>query len=556
MLFTTSINMAATLVAYVTVSCHLQRVLPRVACCATASGAASLSCEGLQKVRLPHVACCATASAPPLRLHWRHRTAPVLANLAPTWEALQEQLLATPTGRQLQADAEQRAIGSGPPHTDASLRLFDAEDEADVRVTLYRDDSAWCPYCQKVWMLLEEKRIPHRVTKVPMNAYGDKPAWFTRKVDGGKLPAIELDGELHVESMVIMELLDDAYPQRPSMRPVAGSAEDERASALLFLERELQRDWFSLVFYPVEGEELVQADARLRATLDRVDDALAASPGPWFLGGAAPSLVDLQFVTHMERIVASVFYWKGLDLRGADGHWQHIERWLVAFEERPAYLATKSDFYTHAMDLPPQNGPGYSVEAAAAAAAQVDGFDGAWSLPIELGSGAEKLPPLQAATGEEGARHEAAFELIMNYANVVQFAARGASEPGKPAFHAELADPNAEPNVDFLLPVDVALRHVAAALLDGTGAAVKAARADLEGSGGDGELAEGWEAYEASGRIYYWNDVTGETMWTPPTRQLDACLAYLRDRVGVPRDMSQPAAMMLRAHLNWAIGLL
>ena len=32
-----------------------------------------------------------------------------------------------------------------------------------------------------------------------------------------------------------------------------------------------------------------------------------------------------------------------------------------------------------------------------------------------------------------------------------------------------------------------------------------------------------------------------------------ASLAYLRDRIGVPRDMRLPAARQLRAHLNYAI---
>lgn len=31
---------------------------------------------------------------------------------------------------------------------------------------------------------------------------------------------------------------------------------------------------------------------------------------------------------------------------------------------------------------------------------------------------------------------------------------------------------------------------------------------------------------------------------------------YLRDRIGVPRDMSFPAARELRAHLNWLADLL
>ena len=57
-------------------------------------------------------------------------------------------------------------------------------------------------------------------------------------------------------------------------------------------------------------------------------------------------------------------------------------------------------------------------------------------------------------------------------------------------------------------------------------------------------LVPGWERYEdeGDGPPYFWDDETGECMWTPPTRNLDNCLAYLRDRVGVPRDMGAAAA--------------
>ena len=68
---------------------------------------------------------------------------PVLEDRAPHWKQLQDRVLATETGARLKWESEQRACGRGPPHTDATLRLFDATDESSVRVRLYRDDSAW-----------------------------------------------------------------------------------------------------------------------------------------------------------------------------------------------------------------------------------------------------------------------------------------------------------------------------------------------------------------------------------------------------------------------------
>lgn len=59
-------------------------------------------------------------------------------------------------------------VTGSPMH---KIRLFDeSNQEKDIRVTFYRDSASWCPYCQKVWLTLEEKRIPYRVEKINVSS--------------------------------------------------------------------------------------------------------------------------------------------------------------------------------------------------------------------------------------------------------------------------------------------------------------------------------------------------------------------------------------------------
>ena len=99
---------------------------------------------------------------------------------------------------------------NGLTNSQARLRLF-GRPESEVRVTLYRDHHAWCPYCQKIWLWLEEKQIPYRIEKVTMFCYGEKEKWYKRKVPSGMLPAIELDGRIITESDDILIALEQEF---------------------------------------------------------------------------------------------------------------------------------------------------------------------------------------------------------------------------------------------------------------------------------------------------------------------------------------------------------
>ena len=254
-------------------------------------------------------------------------------------------------------------------------------------------------------------------------------------------------------------------------------------------------------------------------------------------------------------MAASTPYWKNYVVRGSPKYvkrpaalprlhcycpptrlplrYPNLNRWFEAFEQRPAYVASKSDWYTHIKDIPPQYGAGVGIPAAKATAQAMDGGDASWRLP---------LPPLASSDApsdvlqpgweafEADAPVEAAHRVSQNHAAIARFMARGAGRGGgwsvgRPDRSA-LADPYAKPNEDVVATIDAVLAVAVCVLLDGADPADAHAEA----------LA----------------DAVGDA----PKQDVAKCLRYLRDRVGVPRDMSYPAARCLRGTLNWAEGAL
>lgn len=437
-------------------------------------------------------------------------------------------------------------------------------------------------------LLVEEKEIPIRIELVPMRSYGDKPREFMQKVPGGLLPAIEVNGQIITESQVIMELLDEWHSEgyKPMMPTDAGGK--ERYNRLARLEREyvnanfmgfvaltvlainrLFSWWCTLLFRPeagfgtnavkrlLGGSAAGEVSASMEGFLDcmrKVDSQLLATKGPWFFAEQDhPTMIDFIYVSHVERMLASCAYWKGLDLRDPKWNLKGLNRWLEAFEKREAYLAFKSDYYTHVKDIPPQYGPGYTggfTTEQMKFSRLISGDDGNWKLPLPHDDPLQPLyngPPLPLCVLEAAglapdadgsyvkcdenimsmaSKQMAAWKLAGNGDKVARFAARGGPSGAKnmrKTFGAELADPYAEPDENIQPIVDEALRHICLAL--------------LSDSVPDKEMSEKLK----------------QAVPSRDTKAVISCLLYLRNRVGVPRDLPLASARYLRAYLGWAM---
>lgn len=239
----------------------------------------------------------------------------------------------------------------GPTNAQSYLRLF-GKSESEVRVTLYRDYAAWCPYCQKVWLWLEEKKIPYRIRKVTMFCYGEKESWYKNIVPSGMLPAIELSGQIMTESDDILIRLETEFG------PLGTKSLTHKTSLRLRqLERNLFRAWCEWLCYPSRNATREQ-DCKLRfeEVMHQVCAALEEmGAGPYFLEDF--SAIDIIFIPYLERMNASLYAYKGFDIRES---FPVIDRWFSALETRVTYLGTQSDFHTHVHDLPPQMGGCYS----------------------------------------------------------------------------------------------------------------------------------------------------------------------------------------------------
>jgi RNA polymerase-associated protein len=179
-------------------------------------------------------------------------------------------------------------------------------------LTLY--DAPRCPYCARARIALAEKGLEYEVLEVDLN---DRPAWIYEKNSTGRVPVIEEDAWVLPESSVILEYLDERYPE-PPLLPADPA---DRALARVWIFR---HDDFTKPYYALRRGEDGAAE-RFDEQLAKLDDALSRQP---WLTGAEYGLADIAYVPWVLR---------ARDMLGVSlDSFPALRGWLERLEERPA----------------------------------------------------------------------------------------------------------------------------------------------------------------------------------------------------------------------------
>jgi glutathione S-transferase len=184
-------------------------------------------------------------------------------------------------------------------------------------LTLY--DAARCPYCARVRIVLAEKEVGYETVLVDLD---DRPAWIVElNPPKGKVPVLEEDGIVIPESVVLMEYLEERYPEPPLLAadPV------ERARARLAVER---FDDFGDPYYDLYFGRPSGSAERIGAQLVLLDRRLEERP---YLGGQSYGLADIAYVPWILRLEPRV----GIEV----SPYESISGWLTRLLERPAIAA-------------------------------------------------------------------------------------------------------------------------------------------------------------------------------------------------------------------------
>lgn len=231
-----------------------------------------------------------------------------------------------------------------PTATGAAYNTVSAHASPSTPLILY---AGWfCPFVQRAWLVLEEKKIPY--TYVEVNPY-HKPASLLSLNPRGLVPTLEYDGKPLYESTVICEFLEEVYSSAEYAPRLLPQDPYEKARCRIWIDfctsRIIPAFHRFLQFQPPSDKEGLQGVKR--EFLGHLKDFTKEMhpEGPFFLGSDI-SMVDLAFAPWAVRLWVFDHYKGGLGIPQGGGDekvWARFDKWLQALQKRESVVATTSE---------------------------------------------------------------------------------------------------------------------------------------------------------------------------------------------------------------------
>lgn len=221
-------------------------------------------------------------------------------------------------------------------------------------MVLFRDATGLCPFCERVWLALEERQIPYDCVLIDAL---DKPRWYVELVPTTLMPAVRINGQVMWESKDILTALEDQFPDYPSLLPSEPALRKEALSAIDSVDRtKLQAAGYSFLaggdFFHAASRDpskLPAIKADFLAALNGMESLLTKYGGPYLMGTQF-TLVDVMYISFMERLAACLPYFRGFRLRNNYAY-PALSTWFAALEGRRAYQIVRSDDKTLLLHL-------------------------------------------------------------------------------------------------------------------------------------------------------------------------------------------------------------
>ncbi|CAG9464465.1 unnamed protein product [Pedinophyceae sp. YPF-701] len=202
-------------------------------------------------------------------------------------------------------------------------------------VVIYRDSNSACPFCERVWLALEERGIPYDTVYIDLRA---TPQWFLDDVAAsGKLPALRVRGEYYTGSINLLNVLEKEFPGSKSLPSLLPPSSD--FPRLKELVDNFDRDSIQSVYNKLLVRQASKKDVLAKAK--ELDAFIGERGGPYMVGDKL-TVADCVYLPFMLRLRARLSALHGVEIDDAKAM-PNLSKWFETITDRRAVKMVMGD---------------------------------------------------------------------------------------------------------------------------------------------------------------------------------------------------------------------